>query len=135
MEDAMKKESTRQKRNRSTDELSAFAAEMKFMSDAHIAGDIEAVMPEEKFEGIYRTMAKSVNDTVQLHVKNVLKILNILGAYAEGDLSPILEKLPGKQVVANEKMDLLHNNLLGVISEMKRMGEAQKAGDIDACVP
>ena len=115
--------------------MSAFAAEMKFMSDAHIAGDIEAAMPEEKFEGIYRTMAKSVNDTVQLHVKNVLKILNILGAYAEGDLSPLLEKLPGKQVVANEKMDLLRNNLLGVISEMKRMGEAQKTGDIDACVP
>ena len=130
----MKNEPTLGKKNKGFDELSAFAAEMKAMSDAHNAGDIDAVMPEEKFEGIYRTMAKGVNDSVGLHVKNVLKILNIVGAYAEGNLEPVLEKLPGKQVVANEKLDLLRNNLLGVISEMTRMAEAQKAGDIDAFV-
>ncbi len=128
----MKSEPELRKNKKDLDELSAFAAELKVMSDAHNAGDIDAVMPEEKFEGIYRTMAKSVNDSVGLHVKNVLKILSIVGAYAEGDLNPVLEKLPGKQVIANEKMDLLRNNLLGVISEMTRMGEAQKAGDIDA---
>ena len=53
---------TLQKKNKGFDELSAFAAEMKAMSDAHNAGDIDVVMPEEKFEGIYRTMAKGVND-------------------------------------------------------------------------
>ncbi len=130
----MKNEPTLGKKHKGFDELSAFAAEMKAMSDAHNVGDINAVMPEEKFEGIYRTMAKCVNDSVGLHVKNVLKILNIVGAYAEGNLEPVLEKLPGKQVVANEKLDLLRNNLLGVISEMTRMAEAQKAGDIDAFV-
>jgi len=130
----MKREPARQKKNRGCDELSAFAAEVKAMSDAHNAGDIDVQMPEEKFEGIYRTMAKGFNDSVGLHVKTVHKILNIVGAYAEGDLNPVLEKLPGKQVVANEKMDLLRNNLLGVIKEMTRMAEAQKAGDIDAYV-
>ena len=64
----MKKEPARQKKNGSIDVLSAFAAEMKAMSDAHNAGDIDVVMPEEKFEGIYKTMAKGVNDMVQGHI-------------------------------------------------------------------
>ena len=106
--------------------------EMARMAEAQKAGDIEAFVSEEKFAGAWRQLAAGANEGVRLHVKNTLKILNILAAYAEGDFSPVLEKLPGKQVVANEKMDLLRNNLLGVISEMTRMAEAQKAGDIDA---
>ena len=67
MEDADEERTNSEARsNKSIDKLSAFAAEMKAMSDAHNAGDIDAVMPEEKFEGIYRTMAKSVNDRVRV---------------------------------------------------------------------
>ncbi len=106
--------------------------EMARMAEAQKAGDIEAYVSEEKFAGAWRQLAAGANEGVRLHVNNILKILNILAAYAEGDFSPVLEKLPGKQVVANEKMDLLRKNLLGVISEMTRMAEAQKAGDFEA---
>jgi methyl-accepting chemotaxis protein len=107
-------------------------AEMRRMADAQKAGDIDVYVPEEKFAGAYKQIASGANEGVRLHVNNILKILNILAAYAEGDFTPVLEKLPGKQVIANEKMDLLRNNLLGVISEMTRMAEGQKAGDIEA---
>jgi methyl-accepting chemotaxis protein len=110
-------------------------AEMTRMAEAQKAGDIDAYASEDKFTGAYKQIAAGVNESVRLIVNNVLKILNILAAYAEGDFSPVLEKLPGKQVIANEKMDLLRNSLLGVINEMTRMAEGQKAGDIDAYVP
>ena len=106
--------------------------EMTRMADAQKAGDFEAYAAEDKFTGAYKQIAGGVNDAVRLIVNNVLKILNVLAAYAEGDFSPVLEKLPGKQVIANEKMDLLRKNLLGVISEMTRMTDAQKAGDFEA---
>ena len=48
-----------------------------------------------------------MNEAVGIHVGNILKILDILGSYAEGDFSRVLEKLPGKQIIANEKLDLL----------------------------
>jgi methyl-accepting chemotaxis protein len=107
---------------------------MASMAEAQKAGDIEAFMPEEKFSGAWRQLAAGANEGVRLHVNNILKILHILASYAEGDFSPVLEKLPGKQVIANEKMDLLRNNLLSLIGEMTGMAEAQKAGDIEAYV-
>ena len=71
------------------------------------AGDIEYSIPVERFSGAYKQVANGVNQVVKLHVDNILKILGILSSYAEGDFSPVLEKLPGKQIIANEKMDLL----------------------------
>jgi methyl-accepting chemotaxis protein len=113
--------------------LSVISA-MASMAEAQKAGDIEAYVAEDKFTGAWRQLAAGVNEGVRLHVSNILKILTVLASYAEGDLSPALEKLPGKQVLANEKMDLLRNNLLAVINEMTRMAESQKAGDIEAYV-
>ncbi|MGD0129004.1 MAG: methyl-accepting chemotaxis protein [Terriglobia bacterium] len=115
--------------------LLGLTAEMARMGEGQKAGDIEAYVPEEKFSGAWRQLAAGVNEGVRLHVNNILKILHILASYAEGDFSPVLEQLPGKQVIANEKMNLLRNNLLSLIGEMARMEEAQKAGDIEAFMP
>jgi len=112
--------------------IDSLVVEIRHMWEQQKAGDIEAYVPEEKFAGAYKQIAAGANEGVRLHVNNILKILNILAAYAEGDFSPVLEKLPGKQVLANEKMDLLRKNLLGVINEMTRMADAQKAGDFEA---
>lgn len=94
------------------------------------AGDIEALIPAEKFQGAYRELAEGVNQVVELHVKNILSILTILGAYAEGDFAPVLEKLPGKQAVANEKLDLLRENLLAVINEISNSTRSAIKGQL-----
>ena len=99
------------------------------------AGDIEYYIPAERFPGAYGQVASSVNQSVKLHVDNILKILGIIASYAEGDFSPILEKLPGKQIIANEKMDLLRGNLLKVIDSMDTLHREQKAGDYEYFIP
>jgi methyl-accepting chemotaxis protein len=99
------------------------------------AGDIEYCIPAERFPGAYGQVASSVNQSVKLHVDNILKILGIIASYAEGDFSPILEKLPGKQIIANEKMDLLRGNLLKVIDSMDTLHREQKAGDYEYFIP
>ena len=99
------------------------------------AGDIEYYIPAERFPGAYGQMASSVNQSIKLHVDNILKILGILASYAEGDFSPVLEKLPGKQIIANEKMDLLRGNLLKVIDSMDTLHREQKAGDYEYFIP
>jgi methyl-accepting chemotaxis protein len=114
--------------------VNTLAAEMEKMHAAQLAGDIDACVPEEKFAGIYRQIVFSANDTLRSQVTDILKILDVLGAYAEGDFNRALESLRGKRIVATQKMELLRNNLLTVIAEMKHMAEAQKAGDIDAYV-
>ena len=102
------------------------------------AGDIEYFIPSEIFQGAYKQVAEGVNEAVRLHVTNILKILNILAAYAEGDFSQVLERLPGKQIIANERLDLLRGNLLNIIEELTglvqaiRSGQLSKRGNIEA---
>ena len=94
------------------------------------AGDYEYFIPVEQFSGAYKQMVVGVNETVKIPIDAILTILGILASYAEGDFSPVLEKLPGKQVLANEKMDLLRGNLLKVIGEIKSLTEAVRQGKL-----
>ena len=113
----MKNEPTLRKKNRSLDELSAFAAEMKAMSDAHNAGDIDVVMPEEKFEGIYRTMAKGVNDMVNGHITVKKKAMACISEFSKGNLEAELEKFPGKKAFINENIERLRVAVKALITD------------------
>lgn len=66
---------------------------------------------------MYQDIVPGYNDAVGLHISNILKILNSLTPYTEGDFTPVLEKMPGKQVLANEKLDLLIGNILSLIDD------------------
>jgi methyl-accepting chemotaxis protein len=131
----MKKEPTLPKKNKSFDELRAFAAEMKVMSDAHNAGDIDAVIPEEKFEGLYRTMAKGVNDMVNGHITVKKKAMACVAEFAKGNYDAELEKFPGKKAFINENIERLRANVKAFIAEMARMSEQHNLGDIDVEIP
>ncbi|HEY3382136.1 MAG TPA: methyl-accepting chemotaxis protein [Vicinamibacterales bacterium] len=111
-----------------TETLTAMLSRMGELHNAQKAGDIEAVVPVDQFSGAYRQMMAGVNEAVQLHVGNILTILNILRAYAAGDFTPVLKKLPGKQVVANEMMDRLRTNLLALIADGEQLARAGAEG-------
>ncbi len=110
--------------------LKTLQHEIKGMYERQLAGDIEYCIASDKFPGAYGEIAEGVNDPVRMHVVNVLRILDILKSYAEGDISPVLEKLPGKQIIANERMDLLRSNLLNVIGEINKITEAVVVGKL-----
>ena len=118
--------------NNCGDTLNILLTEISKMRADQAAGDIEAYVPEERFNGAYKQIAAGANEGVRLHVNNILKFLSIVAAYAEGDFSPVMVKLPGKQVVANEKMDLLRNNLLRVSKEVQELCGAISNGNLTA---
>ncbi len=105
---------------------------MNNLYEAHNEGAIDFYIPEEGFAGVYREMATGVNKVVKTHVKNMSKLLRVLAAYAEGDFSKVMERLPGKQVFASEKMDQIRNILQSLIKEFDSMVQAVKAGRLDA---
>lgn len=110
--------------------INSLIAEMSKLYEDHKAGEIDAFIEIEKFKGAYREVANGVNEGYRLHVSNMLKLLNVLTSYAEGDFSAVLEKLPGKQALANEKMDTLKNNLSNLISEMLTLSQSAIAGNL-----
>ena len=100
--------------------------DMDKLDKEHKAGEIDYLIPAENFSGVYKQVATGVNETISIHVNNTLTILNILSSYAEGDFSPILEKLPGKQIIANEKMDALRDSM----NEVSRIAKEIASGNL-----
>ena len=113
------------------DALNGLTADMDRMYHEQRAGDIDTKIDVDCFVGVYREVAEGYNEAVHLHVRHILRILDIIGQYAEGDFSEQLEELPGKQKVANERMDLLRDNLLGLIDEMDMLTKAAVKGKWD----
>ena len=126
----MKNEPTLKKKHSGADELSAFAAEMKIMSDAHNAGDIDAVMPEEKFDGVYRTIAKGVNDMVQGHITVKKKAMACISEFSKGNLEAELEKFPGKKAFINENIERLRVAVKALTGEVNFLTKASAEGKL-----
>jgi len=126
----MSREPRSNKKNGRVDQLSVFATEMKAMSDAHIAGDIDVVMPEEKFEGIYRTMAKGVNDMVQGHITVKKKAMACVAEFAKGNYDAELEKFPGKKAFINENIERLRAATKVLVTDVHFLIKASQEGKL-----
>ncbi|HSM91769.1 MAG TPA: cache domain-containing protein [Anaeromyxobacteraceae bacterium] len=105
---------------------------MEAMTEAQATGDLDAAIAAARFQGIFRRMAEGVNEAVAMHVRNLLQILEILGAYAHGDFRPVLAPLPGKQAVANERLDLLRGNLHALAADARALTQAAVDGRLGA---
>ena len=101
------------------------------MYEEQKAGDIEFYIDENAFEGAYRQLANRVNESVKLHVANILGILDLLNEYAHGDLSREMPKLQGKQIIATERVNLLRQNVLNLVEDAQLLAEAGVAGQLD----
>ncbi len=63
----------------------------------HNAGDIDAVIPVEDFEGAYRTMANGVNDMVGGHISVKKKAMACIAEFGKGNFEAPLEKFPARK--------------------------------------
>jgi len=113
------------------DSLQSFVNEVKSVTEAHHNGEISEYLDTEKAKGFYLEMNKEVNSWVKHHIDNVLHILDIIQSYAEGDLSRKVKRLPGKQAIAHERIDLIQENLTNVVNELNTIIEAAQNGKLD----
>ncbi|MCX7748311.1 MAG: methyl-accepting chemotaxis protein [Clostridia bacterium] len=115
--------------------LQSFINEMNEMSKQHDAGDIDVIVPEDKFQGTYKAMAKGVNDMVKGHITVKKKAMACVAEFAKGNFDAELEKFPGKKAFINENIEGLRKNIKQFINEMNNMSKQHDAGDIDVIVP
>ncbi len=94
------------------------------------AGDIEFYIDEAAFAGAYQQLANGINEGVKLHVASILSILDLLKEYAQGDLSKEMPIMPGKQIIATERVNALRQNVLNLIADVQRLAQAGVAGEL-----
>jgi methyl-accepting chemotaxis protein len=111
--------------------LSLLIEDMNTMSKQHDAGDIDVKLPDEKFEGAYRVMAKGVNDMVFGHIAVKKKAMACLAEFGRGNFDAELEKFPGKKAFINDNIERLRSNIKSFVHDMAHMSKEHDAGDID----
>ncbi|MES2221005.1 MAG: methyl-accepting chemotaxis protein [Acidobacteriota bacterium] len=104
--------------------------EMKRMSTAHDAGDIDVVIPADQFEGAYRQMANGVNDMVQGHITVKKKAMACLGEFGRGNFEAPLEKFPGKKAFINDTIEQVRANLRALIADASSLVKASVEGKL-----
>jgi len=110
--------------------MNGILKEMEQMSVAHSGGDIDAVMPVDKFSGAYKAMAQGVNTMVNGHISGNTKAMAAVAAFSHGDFEAPLEQFPGKMAVINENIELLRSNLKALVTDANILSDAALAGKL-----
>ena len=95
------------------------------------AGDIEAFADVSKFDGVYKTLILGYNEGMRMHINAILGMLDLLKAYSLGDLSSEMPVLPGKQIIATERINQLRQNILNLIKDTQMLSEAAIKGEFE----
>ncbi|WP_201785403.1 hypothetical protein, partial [Sphingomonas sp. WG] len=115
--------------------LKGLIFEMDRMAAEHEKGNIDVVVPVEKFRGDFAIMAQGVNSMVASHIAVKKMAMACFKEFSEGNFDAQIEQLPGKKAFINDTIETMRGNLKGLISEMKHMSAEHDKGDIDVLVP
>ncbi|KMM77588.1 chemotaxis protein [Xanthomonas sp. NCPPB 1128] len=110
-------------------QLRAVLDAQKEMAERHDAGQISYRMDASAFPGDYGRMVHDSNALAASHIAVKLRLAQIMGRYAIGDLSEDMDRLPGEKAVLTETMDTVKRNLTAMNSEIKHLAGAAAAGD------
>ncbi|QNH21983.1 methyl-accepting chemotaxis protein [Xanthomonas sp. GW] len=102
------------------------------MAKRHDAGDISHRIDAMAFPGDYGRMAAETNSVVGSHVAVQLKLAQIMGRYAVGDLSQDMDRLPGEKATFTQTMDEVKVNLSAMNGQIKQLAQSAADGDFSA---
>ncbi len=110
--------------------LRQFASAQRAMFDAHQAGQIDERLDTEAFPGSFGVMADETNTLVGSHIEVNNRIIEIVSAYARGDLSTDIERYPGKKAEITAAVDSVKAGMQAINAEIKSLVDAGVAGDL-----
>jgi len=116
--------------NACIDQLSSLIREMNRMSTEHDRGDIDVVIPADKFHGAYQTMATGVNTMVMGHIAVKKKAMACLAEFGKGNFEATLEKFPGKKAFINDTIEQVRTNLKALIADAALLSRAAVEGKL-----
>ena len=115
--------------------LQSFIDDMSHMSKQHDLGDIDVLIPAERYQGSYHVMANGVNDMVNGHIAVKKKAMACVAEFGKGNFEAELERFPGKKAFINDIIEQVRKNIQGFIDDMNNMSRQHDLGDIDVLIP
>ncbi|ALE68657.1 methyl-accepting chemotaxis protein [Xanthomonas campestris] len=102
------------------------------MAKRHDDGQISFRIDASAFPGDYGRMAHDTNNLVGSHIAVKMRLAQIMGRYAIGDLSEDMDKLPGEKAVLTDTMAQVKTNLAAMNHEIKHLAQSAANGDFSA---
>ncbi len=102
------------------------------MKRRHDQGELNFRLDETAFPGDFATIVRGNNDLAASHVAVMLRLSQIMGQYAIGDLREDMEALPGDKAVLSDTMAKVKDNLSSVNREIKHLSQSAANGDFSA---
>jgi len=109
--------------------LSRFERAQTDMTDRHRAGETGARIVADEFSGVYARMATGLNELADLHLGIQDRMAVVMTAYAGGDLSQDMDRLPGELAHITSAMDGVKVNLSAINAEISKLAGAAAGGD------
>ncbi|BDV42457.1 methyl-accepting chemotaxis protein [Geotalea uraniireducens] len=113
------------------DTLNGLISDMNEMSKMHDLGDIDVMMPAERYQGAYRTMATGVNTMVGGHISVKKKAMACVAEFGKGNFDATLERFPGKKAFINETIEEVRSNIKRFEEQLTVLIRAAADGELD----
>ena len=110
--------------------LKGLIIEMNHMSSEHDKGDIDVLIPVDKFQNDFATMAHGINAMVAGHIAVKKKAMACLAEFGRGNFEAPLEKFPGKKAFINDTMEQVRANLKALIVDTDTLVNAALEGQL-----
>ena len=85
--------------------LAQFRAAQAELARQHHTGMLDFHMSTQGLPGDYAAMAESINQLVQSHIADHSKTIEVVSAYADGQLTQAMPRLPGQKARVTEAID------------------------------
>ncbi len=99
------------------------------MAARHDAGEISYRTDPQGFPGEYGDMVQDTNALVHAHVQTQLRMTQVMGSYAIGDLTQDIEQYPGEKSSITATMQQVKRNLQAINAQIQELTQAACAGD------
>ncbi|HTY48468.1 MAG TPA: methyl-accepting chemotaxis protein [Steroidobacteraceae bacterium] len=112
----------------------AVITEINGMSAEHERGQVDARIPEERFQGDFLRLVRGINQMVAGHIASRRKALDCVAEFAAGNFDASIPQYPGTLAGINRIIESIRTNLKGLVAEINRVSAEHERGEIDAAV-
>ncbi|MDG2518481.1 methyl-accepting chemotaxis protein [Lysobacter soli] len=109
--------------------LQRFAQAQGEIARRHDEGDIDFRIDNRELPGAYGQMAGEINTLVDSHIQLNARAVGIVAAYARGDLSQDMDRLPAQKARITDAVDSVKHGMNAINAEIKTLVDAAVAGD------
>jgi len=96
------------------------------------AGNTDAFINPEDFEGDYRRLAEDIFKLITTSFSDTQNLLDIITEFNNGNFNADIPKLPGKKAVINERIDSMRENMQNISGELTHLTTQAIDGNLSA---